>query len=185
MDVSNSKFWGADRLIEVVAVISSFLYTFLYILGNAWCWGFAAIGSVLFAYLCFRKRILAESFLQLFYIVMAVYGYINMSATWQTGSWPLTHHLIWITIGAAGMLLLFFFLKKATNAAMPLEDSFTTVFSLVATWMMVNYIHENYLYWMVIDAVSIHLYWKRKLYFASVLFAVYLILVVAGYFGVL
>lgn len=81
------------------------------------------------------------------------------------------------------MLGCFLLLKKFSDAEMPLEDSFTTVFSLVATWVMVNYVHENYLYWIIIDAVSIHLYWKRELYFGSALFIIYTIMVTAGYFG--
>ena len=81
------------------------------------------------------------------------------------------------------MILSFLFLKKYSKAKMPLEDSFTTVFSIIATLVMVNYVHENYLYWMVIDAVSVHLYWKRELYFGSLLYVVYTALVTAGYFG--
>lgn len=80
------------------------------------------------------------------------------------------------------MFLTAFGLKKFTKTKLALEDSFTTVFSLIATWVMVNYVHENYLYWIVIDAVSVHLYWKRKLYFGSALFVVYTVLVTLGYF---
>lgn len=177
------KFWTTDRIIEVIAVISSFLYTFLYIKGSAWCWLFAFIGSGLFTYLCFARKILAESFLQFFYVLMAVYGYITMENEWQNNVWSWQTHAILLAIGTVGTFAIAFILTKFTKAKMPLEDSFTTVFSLIATWVMVNYVHENYLYWMVIDAVSIHLYWKRKLYFGSALFVAYTILVTAGYFG--
>ena len=179
----SKNFWTTDRIIEAVAVISSFLYTFLYIKGNVWCWLFAFIGAVLFAYLCYARKIFAESFLQLFYVVMAVYGYINMEAEWQTNVWSWQTHALWIAVGTVGMFTSAFILQKFTTTKMPIEDSFTTVFSLIATWVMVNYVHENYLYWMVIDVVSIHLYWKRKLYFGSALFVAYTILVTAGYFG--
>lgn len=114
---------------------------------------------------------------------MAVYGYVNMDSEWKNNTWNWQTHAIWLIFGIIGMLVLTLILKKFTKAKMPLEDSFTTVFSLVATWVMVNYVHENYLYWMVIDLVSIHLYWKRKLYFGSALFVAYTILVTAGYFG--
>lgn len=177
------KFWSTDRILEVVAVICSFLYTFLYIKGSAWCWLFAFIGSALFTYLCYARKILAESFLQFFYVLMAVYGYLTMESEWQTNVWSWQSHAIWLGIGTIGMFLTAFALKKFTKTKMPLEDSFTTVFSLIATWVMVNYVHENYLYWIVIDAVSVHLYWKRKLYFGSALFVAYTILVTAGYFG--
>jgi nicotinamide mononucleotide transporter len=43
-------------------------------------------------------------------------------------------------------------------------------------------VHENWLYWIVIDTVSIYLYAKRGLKLGSVLFALYLLLALDGYF---
>jgi nicotinamide mononucleotide transporter len=172
-----------EKLAEIVAVVFSFLYTYLYIKGNPWCWAFALVGSAIFMILCYQKKLLAESALQLFYVAMAVYGYVTMSDTWQTNSWGWGHHLILIALGTVMMFGMAAALKRFTDAQMPLEDSFTTAFALVATWVMVNYVHENYLYWIVIDAVSVHLYWKRELYFGSALYFVYTLMVTAGYFG--
>lgn len=180
--VFTKLFWNTKRILEVLAVISSFLYTFLYIQGAAWCWLFAFVGATLFAFLCYRKRLLAESVLQVFYVGMAAYGYLNMDSEWIMTTWNLPTHLGLLGLGTIGMALSLFGLKKFSDAKMPLEDSFTTVFSLVATWIMVNYVHENYLYWIVIDAVSVHLYWKRELYFGSFLFLAYTIMATAGYF---
>jgi nicotinamide mononucleotide transporter len=47
---------------------------------------------------------------------------------------------------------------------------------------MINLVHENWLYWIVIDTVSIYLYAKRGLKLGSVLFALYLLLALDGYF---
>ena len=181
--IFSKSFWTVERAIESLAVLSSFLYTFLYIQDSAWCWLFAFLGAALFAFLCYRKEIVAESFLQAFYVVMAIYGYLTMDAEWKMIEWRFQTHLILVAIGIIGMILSFLFLSKYSKAKMPLEDSFTTVFSIIATWVMVNYVHENYLYWMVIDAVSIHLYWKRELYFGSLLYVAYTAMVTAGYFG--
>ena len=175
--------WSRDKLLEILAVVCSFLYTFLYIKGLAICWLFAFIGAAIFVYLCYRKKLLAESALQLFYVAMAIYGFLNMDAEWQMNSWPVSKHLFLLGLGSVGMIATAVILKKYTEAELPWEDSFTTVFSIVATWVMVNYVHENYLYWIVIDAVSVHLYWKRKLYFGSLLYVVYTAMVTAGYFG--
>lgn len=116
-------------------------------------------------------------------MAMAVYGYLTMEGEWQSNVWNWQLHAKWIATGVLGTLISAFSLLKFTDTKMPLEDSFTTVFSLIATWVMVNYVHENYLYWIVIDAVSVHLYWKRKLYFGAILFAIYTGMVTAGYFG--
>lgn len=172
-----------NKIAEIAAVASSFLYTFLYIKGNPYCWAFALLGAAIFVVLCYQKKLIAESALQLFYVFMAIYGYATMGNTWQANTWSWGEHLMLIGIGTILMFSMAYLLKKFTSAILPLEDSFTTAFALVATWAMVNYVHENYLYWMVIDAVSIHLYWKRELYFGSALFFVYTLMVTAAYFG--
>lgn len=168
--------------LEIVAVSCSLLYTILYIRGNPWCWSFAFSGSVIFAYLCFAKRIFAESGLHLFYLLMAGYGYANMDSEWTKQVWSWEQHVLLIVSGTVLSVFIYFMLIRLTSGMLPLTDSFTTAFSLVATWAMVNYVHENYLYWIVIDAVSVYLYWKRDLQFGAALFAVYTALVTGAYF---
>ena len=65
----------------------------------------------------------------------------------------------------------------------PLTDAFTTVFSLWATWLMVNNHHANWAYWIAIDAVAIVLYAKRGLPLGAALCAIYLVMAVMGWFG--
>ena len=64
---------------------------------------------------------------------------------------------------------------------MPFLDSFTTWGAVIATYMVARKILENWLYWFVIDAVSIGLYLSRDLYFTAALFAGYLVMIVIGY----
>ena len=47
--------------------------------------------------------------------------------------------------------------------------------------MVTQKILENWLYWLVIDSVSIYLYLDRELYLTAALFAVYVIIVIFGY----
>jgi nicotinamide mononucleotide transporter len=64
---------------------------------------------------------------------------------------------------------------------MPYLDSFTTWASVITTWMVARKILENWIYWFVIDSVSIVLYVNRSLHLTAVLFAVYLVIIVFGY----
>ena len=73
-----------------------------------------------------------------------------------------------------------YFLKSQTGAALPYVDSFTTVFSLAATYMVTRKVLENWLYWFVIDAVSVGLYTSRGLYLTALLFTAYLVMIVIG-----
>ena len=64
---------------------------------------------------------------------------------------------------------------------LPYIDSFTTWGSILTTWMVAKKLLENWLYWLVIDSVSIYLYLERGLFLTAALFAVYLVIVVFGY----
>ena len=61
-----------DRVLEAIAVLLSLLYTFMYLIGIVpGAFYPAAIGAIIFTYLCYKKKIYAEAFLQFFYLVMA------------------------------------------------------------------------------------------------------------------
>ena len=49
--------------------------------------------------------------------------------------------------------------------------------------MVAHKILENWIYWFVIDAISIPLYIDRGLYLTAILFVMYLVIVVFGYFA--
>ena len=133
--------------IEILSVISSLAYTWLYIEMNSWCFLFAIIGAIGFLYLCWVKSLLAESGLQVFYIAMAVYGYLNLGSEWKVVHWTWQAHLLVVVFSAFAMFALSSFLKLKTKAKLPLIDSFTTVFALSATFLMMEFVHENWIYW--------------------------------------
>lgn len=172
------------KFLEVLAVVFSLVYTWMYLKGYL-PEGYVAagIGAGLFAFLCWEKKIYAESALQFFYIGMAVYGYNLVSEDGTSAnSFSIYMHILWLSISTLGTVLLGLFLKQSTDAEMPYLDAFTTVFSIMATWLMINLIHENWLYWIIIDSVSIYLYAKRGLKLGSILFVIYLLLALDGYF---
>lgn len=170
------------KVLELIAVITGLAYTLLITYGYVWCWIFALISSSLFLYICFRKKIYAESLLQIFYLYTAVYGWMHWhekeGAIAQSLSWN-THGII-VLAGVSLVLISSFLLKKMSDAATPFVDSFTTVFSIFATLMMINLIPDNWVYWIIIDAVSVWLYYKRQLYLTAALFVLYTILAING-----
>ena len=173
-------FKNKARLIEVAAVTFSVAYTWMYLKGYLpWAFIPAALGAGLFAYICWNKKIYAESALQVFYIGLAGLGIIGYGNDVHISG---LFHLILLSSAVIGTVVLGVILKKNTDAMLPFLDAFTTVFSLAATWLMINMIHMNWLYWIVIDSVSIYLYAKRGLKLSSVLFLLYLLLALDGYF---
>ena len=96
------------------------------------------------------------------------------------GVWPLRTHALAIS-GSIGLsAVIGWFMSRHTSAAFPYLDAFVTVSSVVTTYMVARKILENWLYWLVVDSLSLYLYWQRELYLYVGLFALYLVLVVLG-----
>ena len=173
-------------IIESAAVFFSILYVILALKESTWCWGAAAISVILYIYICYTAQLYPETGLQVFYLFMAFYGYYQWNkndSTLQIQQWTITKHLLILLIGAILTFLMGFYFSLYTNAALPLVDSFTTVFSVFATYMVAKKVLGNWLYWIVIDAVSVYLYFSRDLHLTSLLFMGYTIIAIFGYFS--
>ena len=78
------------------------------------------------------------------------------------------------------MLASGFLLANFTDAAYPYIDSATTFAAIWATFLVARKILENWWYWLMIDVVSVFIYWTRGLEATAVLFIVYVILIPIG-----
>ncbi|HET6592395.1 MAG TPA: nicotinamide riboside transporter PnuC [Xanthomonadales bacterium] len=172
---------------EALAVVLAVAYLLLAIRQNAWCWAAAAISTSLYLFIMYESKLYMQSLLQLYYLAMAAYGWYNWRRPQATGGhlpvtvWPLRYH----ALAVGGVLLLVFLsaglLQRYSDAALPYLDAFTAWGAIVATFLMARKILENWLYWFVIDTVSIGLYLDRELYFTAGLFVFYLVMIVVGY----
>lgn len=172
---------------EVVAVALGIAYLLLAMKQSLWCW-YAAFGSTaIFVWLFWDVSLVMESALNVYYLAMAVYGWW----LWRSGaqqqelpiqSWGAKQHLL--AIGAVIVISLTsgYLLAENTSAALPYLDSFTTWGAVLTTWMVAKKVLENWLYWIVIDGVAIFLYIDRELYLTALLMAVYVVLVIIGWF---
>lgn len=173
--------------LEVAAVLLGLAYLLLAMRESLWCWYAAFISTAIFLYLFWQVDLLMESLLQVYYLVMAIYGWWH----WRSGgvqhkppgisSWSAIHHGYAIGAIAAATVLSGWLLQRHTTAALPYLDSFTTWGSILTTWMVARKILENWLYWLVIDCASIYLYIDRELYLTALLFAAYVVIVIFGY----
>ena len=171
-------------IIESIAIFFSIIYVILAAKKNIWCWAASIISVLLYIYICFKAHIYAESVLHVFYLFMAMYGYYYWEKDKQgeqVYEWGIKKHLFIILFGAIASFLMGFCFSIFTSAAMPILDSFTTIFSVIATYMIVKKVLENWLYWIVIDIASVYLYFSRDLHLTSILFIIYTIIAVFGY----
>ena len=171
---------------EACAVALAIAYLILAIRQNVLCWLTAFVSSLIYLAVFYTARLYMESALQIFYAAMAVYGYWQWTRGGESASglritvWPLRQH-------ASALALIFAvslssgYLMSRTDAAFPYIDSFTTVAAIVTTYMVARKVLENWLYWFVIDSISVYVYLERGLALTALLFVVYLVLIVIGW----
>jgi nicotinamide mononucleotide transporter len=175
-----------NSILELLAVIFAIAYLLLAVRENVLCWP-AALGSTfIFLFIFWQVRLYMESGLQLYYIAMALYGWYQWTKIndnnekLQVSTWPIKHHVAALLFIGIATLVSGSLLNSGTDARLPYLDSFTTWASIVTTYMVTQKILENWIYWLVIDSVSIVLYLDRGLYFTSILFALYIVIIFFG-----
>jgi nicotinamide mononucleotide transporter len=72
-------------------------------------------------------------------------------------------------------------LGRLTGAAWPYLDTLVTGLSLLATWLTARAVLENWLYWFVVNLLSMFLYGSQGLVFVSLLYVAYFVIAIAGW----
>jgi nicotinamide mononucleotide transporter len=170
--------------LEVVAVITAVLYLILAIKENKWCWFFGFITTAIYVYLFYHVSLLSESLLNFYYLIMAVYGWMQWNKKDQLTQVKITKlpnstHFKILLASAVLTPVIGYFMKKI-GASFPYIDAFVAVLAVAATLMTTKKIFENWHYWLVVDVISIYLFWQKQMYLTALLFVVYIILIFIG-----
>jgi len=178
-----------NSMLELTAVVFAIIYLILAVRENILCWFAAGISTLIFLAIFWDVKLYMESGLQVYYLAMAFIGWYQWrhandgSTSLQISMWSMRQHLIALTLIAVLTFISGYLLNSGTDAQLPYLDSLTTWGSVITTVMVVRKVLENWIYWLVIDAISIYLYIDRELYFTSLLFAVYIVIIFFGWFS--
>ena len=152
---------------EAVAVVFAIAYLLLAVRENILCWLFAFMSTAIYTVLFWDVSLLMESALNVYYMAMAVYGWYQWTHGGHNGndephqlgvqSMSGRQHVLVITATAILVLISGYLLSEHSSAVWPYVDSFTTWASVITTYLVTQKYLQNWLYWIVIDAVSIPL----------------------------
>lgn len=173
--------------VEITGSILSLIYLYLSIRQKVSLWIFGFLASALYVVVFFDSKLYADMSLQLYYLVVSVYGWINWKRGKEEKELPatVTTNKMWLKLAIATVTIYFiyyFVLLYFTDSTIPKSDSLVGALSVIATWMLARKLIENWLVWIVADALCVGLYIYKGLYPTVILFVIYTVMAVVGYF---
>ena len=169
--------------VDWVVATTALIYVVLAAREQAWCWFWGIISCSLWAYASFAfYNLYLDALLQLFYVAMAFIGLYQWKYGGQAGEGlPVSRlsarqHLYILAGGTVATLLFGYFFDEYTPAAGTYWDAFTTVFSIIATLILVRKVLDNWAYWIVTDLIYVGLYYSRGAYLFALVMVVYVVI---------
>lgn len=175
--------WAPFTWLELVAVVTGAGCVVLIVRRSVWNFpvGIVSCG----AYLAFfaEGRLYADAGLQLLFIALAIHGWVAWGRS-SAKEVPVRRvplgELTALTVAFPAAWLGLTRLLEAVGGAAPVYDAFVSALSVAAQWLLNRRYVETWLAWIVVDQVSVYLFWSRDMHLTAALFAVYLAMCVAG-----
>ena len=174
-------------ILQIVGTLLGLFYLWLEYKANIWVWVIGAIMPMVHGMLYLKAGIYADAAMQLYYVAAGIYGLVvwhrNRKDTKRGAIKHTPYGWIVPLVGCYALLhvAIYFVLTEFTDSRVPLFDSMSTALSIVAMWMLSRKLVEQWLVWLVVDMISVGLYFYKDIPGTGCLYALYCILAVAGY----
>lgn len=182
-----------DSYQAVISATCGITYTFLAGKGLPVCYLFGLAGSGFYAFLAYQNVLWGNLLLYLgYYIPMQILGYFRWNKNLKSGQndivkiklpqkelFVLLMILVFLSVFVYYILLYF-------KDPHPILDSVTTVFSLGGMYLTVRRALEQWVFWMIVNALSFAMWFDvaldgAKVYSTIIMWAVYLVLAIYFY----
>jgi len=182
--------WIVGNKVELSGALLGILYIFFSIKQHILTWPVGLLTSVLYIIVFFKSGFYADMGLQFYYVFISIYGWYY----WLKGGdkkeeedlpvRKITRDVLVKSTLATVLIYAFilFILIRFTDSTVPFMDSFTTALSIIATWMLAKKYIEHWYIWIIVDSVSAGLYVYKNLYPTVILFLIYTVMTIIGYF---
>ena len=170
--------------LELFATITGLCFIILMIYQNIWCWPIGILSSIASIFLFYSSKLYMESILYLFYVAIGIYGWWVWNHVAQKKAVSIAtprYHFSILLIGALLTAGIGWINDTYTDAARPVADAGSTIFSFIASYMEAHRILSSWVFWVIINLFSIWLYMDRGFKLYSGLMVLYFLLSVAGY----
>lgn len=181
--------WGAPTSwLEVIAASLALAMVGCNMREIHWGWPLAIVSSLLYCFVFFEARIYGDASLQIFFAVVAFWGWFQWLRGHRGDGGPLrvdrlSPNGLALTLLACAIAwpAVALFLRRFTDTDVPWWDGFATGLSLVGQFLLGRKFIENWWVWLAVNLVSIGLFIHKGLWLTVGLYAVFAVLSVAGY----
>ena len=182
--------------LEIIGTIVGLVYLWLEYKASIWLWVANVVMPAIYVMVYYEAGLYADFGINIYYLIISFYGIYywwkgrKQHDTAQTKETqeelPITRTptQTWkqLVVVCTGLLVaIAFILIQYTDSTVPWMDSLTTALSIVAMWMLARKYVEQWLVWIVVDALSVGLYVYKELYFTAGLYALYTVIAYFGY----
>ena len=188
--------FGWVEAIDAAGLVLGLIYLWLEFKASIWLWLVSVIMPIVHGYLYWERGLYADFGMEVYYVLAAVYGYAmwrwakaretQNPASPTEGELPITRFPLRrvLPVAVVGLVLwgvIYWILITWTDSSVPLCDSFTTALSMIALWALAQKYAEQWLLWLVVDAVCTVLYIYKQIPFTACLYAFYTVMAILGY----
>ena len=176
--------------LDIFTTVLGLIYIWLEYRASIWLWLVGIVMPALDIWLYYTHGLYGDAGMACYYTMAAIYGFLfwkYKKTRKDHREIPIIHmpgrYSVPAIVGffvAWGVT--YYVLITWTNSTVPLLDAFTNALSFVGLWALARKFVEQWLFWIVVDVVCAYLYINKGIPFKAGLYALYVIIAIAGYF---
>ena len=183
-----------DNIVAVISALCGITYTFIAGKGHPICYLFGVTGSAFYCLLSYQNHLWGNLILYAaYYLPMQILGFFRWNKNLKTGKKTivkinLPKKELCKLISILTIITFFVYLTLVfSHDKNPILDSITTVFSIGGMYLTVRRAVEQWLFWLVVNILSLGMWIcvvldGAKVYSTLIMWSVYLILAIYFYF---
>ena len=176
--------------LDIITTILGLIYIWLEYRAHIALWVVGIIMPALDIVLYWQHGLYGDAGMACYYVLAALYGLFvwKFKKTRKKKEplpiirMPRSKYLPVVVTFLATWGITYYILVTWTNSTVPVLDSFTNALSIVGLWALARKYLEQWLFWIVVDIVCAVLYVHKDIPFKAGLYALYVIIAIAGYF---
>jgi nicotinamide mononucleotide transporter len=172
--------------IEIVAVLLGIANIILIIRRSVWNYPFGIAMVVLYFFIFRDLKLYSDAGLQIFFVIVNGFGWWAWARKKADDGDIVVEQLTsrgrigWVLASAIAILLWGAGMAAYTDASYPYWDASIAMLSVVGQILMTRCYLENWIWWIIVNAVSIPLYIMKGIYLSAGLYALFLVLAIVG-----